>query len=273
MNKQNIIIVILGLLLAGAVGALVWIFINFNLSPKILVTDNSGGVVSSTPSTTPEVEAPKEVIFNSQTFTSSTPSSTISIFYPYLSSASTDAVKDDFNSMVSTTINKILAVFQKNQADTKAPINATSTLMLAYDVKEQNQNFYSALFGVEQYVAGSAHPSHSFIAVNYDLKNGAVVKLSDLFNPNEKYLDFLSEYTSKELLARNEKNKFSDEEIIKTGTEAKEENFSIFNISKEGLVVTFPEYQVAPYVAGEQTVVVPWDAFGNSIVTMSNQQD
>lgn len=265
MNKQNFIIVILGLALAAAVGALVWVFFSFNLTPKI---SNNGEMVSSTPSTTVEITEPiREAVFNSQSIVSSTPSSTINIFYPYLSSAPTDAIKDDFNSAVSVLVNKFLTDFEKNQASSSAPVKASSSLMLAYDVKEQNQNFYSALFGVEQYIVGSAHPSHSFVGLNYDLKNGAVVKLSDLFNSGEKYLDFLSSYTSKELTSRNEKEKFTDEDFIKTGTEPKEENFSVFNISKEGLIITFPEYQVAPYVAGEQTVVIPWSAFGSSIKT------
>jgi hypothetical protein len=36
------------------------------------------------------------------------------------------------------------------------------------------------------------------------------------------------------------------------------ENYRNWNITPDGLMITFDEYQVAPYAAGPQTVTVPY---------------
>ena len=36
------------------------------------------------------------------------------------------------------------------------------------------------------------------------------------------------------------------------------DNYQVWNISPEGLQITFDEYQVAPYAAGPQSVQIPY---------------
>ena len=259
MKKQNFIIITLSLFLTVTVFTLIWIFSHYTLIPKVISNDEQ-----TSATTTPEVAMPevvKNIEFNSQTFSTSTPSSTVSIFYPFLNSAPVDAIKEDFNSSIKTITDKFYLDFKKNEENEIALAGVSSSLMVAYDIKEQNQDFYSVLFSAEEYITGSAHPSHPYVSLNYDLVNGKEIKLADLFKTNEKYLEFLSAYTAKELQARNEKTKFTDTGFIKTGTAPKEENFSVFNITKTGLEIIFPEYQVAPYVSGQQTILIPWSAF------------
>jgi hypothetical protein len=38
------------------------------------------------------------------------------------------------------------------------------------------------------------------------------------------------------------------------------ENYAVWNLSAEGLVITFNEYQVAAYAVGPQVVVIPFTA-------------
>ncbi|HEX4045792.1 MAG TPA: RsiV family protein, partial [Gammaproteobacteria bacterium] len=99
-----------------------------------------------------------------------------------------------------------------------------------------------------------AHPYHHHFVLNYDLKNNQPLELGMLFNPNADYLTVLSTYTQMTLSNRH----LPDKEMIAAGTAPKPENFRNWNIKPNGLLITFDEYQVAPYVNGTQTVLVPY---------------
>ena len=51
----------------------------------------------------------------------------------------------------------------------------------------------------------------------------------------------------------------SDDEWITKGAGADKDNFSNWNLTKKGLLITFEPYQVAAYAAGSQTVIIPYD--------------
>ena len=48
--------------------------------------------------------------------------------------------------------------------------------------------------------------------------------------------------------------------MFSDGAKPTPENYAVWNISAEGLVITFNEYQVAAYAAGPQEVVIPFAA-------------
>jgi hypothetical protein len=98
-----------------------------------------------------------------------------------------------------------------------------------------------------------AHPYHHHFVLNYDLNNNEKINLDDLFSPDADYLPVLSSYTSSVLNRR-----LRDKQMIADGTAPKPENFKNWNIKPNGLLFTFDEYQVAPYVNGAQTVLVPY---------------
>ena len=53
----------------------------------------------------------------------------------------------------------------------------------------------------------------------------------------------------------------SDSEWIERGTEAKEQNFSVFKLEKDAIRSIFPQYQVAPYSSGMPEIVIPYTFF------------
>lgn len=85
------------------------------------------------------------------------------------------------------------------------------------------------------------------------MHNGQEVTLADLFQPNSDYLTVLSNYTKDALMKR-----LQDKNLIAEGTAPKEDNFKIWNVNPRGLLITFDEAQVAPYVYGTQSVLVPY---------------
>lgn len=47
--------------------------------------------------------------------------------------------------------------------------------------------------------------------------------------------------------------------MLYEGTKPIKENFNNFIFSKNGLIIYFPQYQIAPYSQGEFNVIVPYN--------------
>jgi hypothetical protein len=88
------------------------------------------------------------------------------------------------------------------------------------------------------------------------LKRGRVLKLEDLFRPDSGYLKAVAERAVAELL----KLDLGDDEWIRRGAGPGARNYACWNFTPEGLQITFDVYQVAPYSAGRQEVVIPYAA-------------
>lgn len=127
---------------------------------------------------------------------------------------------------------------------------------IGYGISLANQNIISVYFGNGTY-AGGAHPNANSFVLNYDLKNGKELSLADLFLPNSNYLKKISDYSIKDLKKQGS-DEFSDDEWIARGAGAKLENYRSWNLTEEGLQITFDQYQVAAYVAGPQEVTIPY---------------
>ncbi len=92
--------------------------------------------------------------------------------------------------------------------------------------------------------------------VNYDLKAGRPIKkLAALFKPKSNYLQTIAEYSIADLLKRKD----SHESSVRTGTEPKSENYTAWNLTRDGVQINFGEYQVGPGAIGLVSVVVPYE--------------
>lgn len=188
----------------------------------------------------------------------------IKIVYPKVDSPTEDENIDSFNNTVTEVTNSLADDYKKQVADLKdvqasmSKAELHNNLTVDFDSATINANdapIISVRFSAQGYVAGMAHPYHTYRVLNYDLDGGERIELADLFNPESNYLEVLSEY-SRHVLSR----KLSDKQMIANGTEPKIENFRNWNIKPYGLMITFDEDQVAPYVNGPQTVLIPYSA-------------
>ncbi len=94
---------------------------------------------------------------------------------------------------------------------------------------------------------------------NYDLKNGKKLALADFFKPKSNCLSVISNYCIKNLKEQSKKaDAMLDDEQIKSGAGPALDNYKACAITKKGLWVTFNPYQVGPYAAGPQYVLVPY---------------
>ncbi len=166
-----------------------------------------------------------------------------------------------FNYEMTTIVNKAVAEFKDNLANLPAtPDSTASSFELRYNLLSPPGNILSLKFDITTYYTGAAHPGAVSQTVAYDLQQGTDLTLADLFVPDADYLTAISKYCIAQLSTRD--IGFQGFEL---GATAAPGNYRSWNITADGLMITFDEYQVAPYAAGPQAVVIPYKAMGQLI--------
>ncbi len=105
----------------------------------------------------------------------------------------------------------------------------------------------------EAYVATAAHPYHISASYNFDLSAGQALTLDRLFLPGSNYLQTIADACKSQLASRN-----IGFDIFSDGADPTVDNYRTWNVTADGLLITFNEYQVAPYAAGPQLVLIPY---------------
>jgi hypothetical protein len=181
--------------------------------------------------------------------------------YPQLTGGSNPNF-EKFNQVVRASVTKRVAGFKKDMAPEEGeepPPEGSmgSDLNVSYDVGLAQDDLISVQFSVGSYYQGAAHPNTFTEVVNYDLKNGKQLKLADLFKPGAKYLQAIANYCIADL-KKQAKDKGLEDEGIQDGAAANAKNYQSWTITRKGLGINFDAYQVGPYAAGPQYVLVPY---------------
>ena len=170
---------------------------------------------------------------------------------------SDDPRAQGFNKKVDDLIQGEIEYFRKNilAQISISPVSTGSFFDAKYTVVFQNGELWSLKFDFMGYADGAAHPYHYSITFNYDLEHGKKLSLDGLFRPDSDYLEAVSSYCIFDLSKRD----IGFYGGFEQGAEPTPENYRNWNITPNGLMITFDEYQVAPYTAGAQTVIVPYE--------------
>ena len=128
-----------------------------------------------------------------------------------------------------------------------------SSLEEDYTLLSQIGDLWSFKFDFRFYSDGAAHPGLYSITLNYDLGLGSELALADLFLPNSGYLEAIANYCVTELSKQP-----GFEEPFTDGAKPTSENYRNWNLTPEGLLITFDMYQVAPGASGPIQVLVPY---------------
>lgn len=176
------------------------------------------------------------------------------------------------NLFIEEKINKIIQEFKKNVSDWDAPVDLSdmkSGLWINFEEYFLNNNCLSLKINVSEYYLGAAHPNNYSYSLNYNLNKAEEINLGNLFSVNQnQYLSRLSDLVLLDLEKQFEDLEIMpDASMLKSGTEAKEDNFKNFNLSQESLIFNFDQYQIAPYAAGEFKVVIPFSDLSDIINT------
>lgn len=208
----------------------------------------------ATPTSTP-IPLSRQVTLVPQTLneTNQTPPFTITAQTPQLA-GSDDPRVSAFNQRLNNLVSKEVDTWRQSFLQNTAPVvNNGSSLNVKYTLVSQIGDLWSFKFDFDFYSDGAAHPGLNSITLNYDLAQGKELALSDLFLPNSDYLGAISKYCVAEL----SKQSFFDTPFAE-GAKPTPENYRNWNITPDGLMITFDEYQVAPYAAGPQNVNIPY---------------
>lgn len=162
----------------------------------------------------------------------------------------------DFNNKAEKMMQKEIQYFRENVLAhmTSTPITSGSSFDAQYALVYQNSGLWALKFIFSGYTDGAAHPFHYSLTLNYDLEQGKALSLENLFVAESGYLTTISSFCIAELSRRD----IGFYGGFEQGAEPLEENYRNWNITLDGIMITFDEYQVAPYAVGPQTVIVPY---------------
>ncbi len=154
---------------------------------------------------------------------------------------------------ITNKISNIISDFKSN-LNTTIKQDITYTLDIFYE-KYEYKDILSYVFHIDEYLGG-AHPSHNIWTISYDKQNNKIIDINTLIDKNSNILNIFSELSRKEFLYN--KN-IVDTNMMLEGTKPNKENFLNFAFSKEGLILFFEYYQIAPYSSGEFSLVIPYN--------------
>jgi Protein of unknown function (DUF3298)/Deacetylase PdaC len=194
----------------------------------------------------------------------------IDVEYPQIEG---DVRFDKFNREARALITKEVAAFKSSamasgsESESETTSEAqNSTLDCTYEIRLATDDLISVEFSESEYSQGAAHPNSFATVLNYDVKNGKKLALADLFNPKSNYLKTISDYCIKDLKqqSKTEGDALPDD-MIQSGASPRADNFKGWTVTKNGLWINFDPYQVGPYVAGPQRVLIPYSALKDLI--------
>jgi uncharacterized protein DUF3298 len=197
----------------------------------------------------------------------------IDAVYPQLTGSGSPNY-EKFNQTVRSLVTKKVSGFKTEMApspDDSPPTELESLgsdLNIGYNIALAKDDLISVMLDVGSYSAGAAHPNSYSEVVNFDLKNGKLIKLADLFQPGSKYLQTIAAYCIADLKKQGKQkgeDSMLDDDWIERGAGPDAENYSSWTIGKKGLGITFDSYQVAAYAAGPQHVLVPYSTLKDLI--------
>lgn len=136
--------------------------------------------------------------------------------------------------------------------------NIIYTLDISHD-EYFYQDYLSFVFYSSSYTGG-AHPEHMVSCFVYDISHDMLVYMSDLVQEIPNLLETLSKESRKKLVNNY---KIQNLSMMLEGTKPIVSNFSHFVFAPTGIMIFFPEYQIAPYSSGAFKVVIPYSIIFN----------
>lgn len=199
-----------------------------------------------------------------QKMTKETDALSVNVVYPIIPGNTPEIARA--NATIRENINKRIQSFEQDAKESASlgiglPQEVKSTVTGSPSTEERNERYVALFMGMEWYLRGAAHPSHSIDTYIFDYEKGTLVSLSDLFISGSPYLERLSVLSKDDLMQQSAQGDMGyryDENMVNEGTSPLKENFARVLPIYDGLIIYFNEYQVAPYAAGPQQVVIPY---------------
>lgn len=126
-----------------------------------------------------------------------------------------------------------------------------------FEIAIADDNLLSVRILFSRHMRGTAHPSHGARAFTWVVHTPKLLTLTDLTHDLPNFLKRISDICRASLRADKDLEQFTHGAWIDEGTPPTPDSFAVWTITERGLLITFPEYQVAAYVAGQPEVEIP----------------
>jgi hypothetical protein len=103
----------------------------------------------------------------------------------------------------------------------------------------------------------AAHGGNTSTSITFDLRSGRRISLESLFRAHSSYLSVIAQYCEEELNRRG--ILCGPGTLFAGGTSPTAKHYRTWNVTKDGLMITFDEYQVAAHTEGQPSVIVPYE--------------
>ena len=222
------------------------------LACSTLVPQQSTPTPPTPTATAVPLSAQLTLVSQSLNETNQKPPFTITAQTPQLT-GSDDPRVTAFNQRLNDIVKKEVDAWRKSFQQITYSTTNGSFLNAKYSLISQQGDLWSLKFDFGFYSDGAAHPGLYSITLNYDLGQGRELALGDLFVPGSNYLEVIANYCIAELSKQpGFEGPFAD------GAKPTPENYRNWNITPDGLLITFDMYQVAPGASGPIQVLVPY---------------
>ncbi len=151
----------------------------------------------------------------------------------------------------------------KEAVSIPSPNGAKTTLMINYKTVFNQEDVLSIKFETEAYTGG-AHPSHLIWTKNFIVSDQAEIPFDHVIT-NDLMLKTIADYSLKYF--KDQKLEYN---LFEEGFEPKKENYQVFNLTKDTIVIYFNEYQIAPYAAGNFSIEIPYEVLDAASLDDSN---
>lgn len=249
-TKKVLIVIIIGVIslviLVCGILFLIWFLNSRNTTNNVAPSNTTSQPVENNPQNN---TADVSCTIDSSPSKETTVAYETDINFPTVSGCDSKA-QDDLNQYISDAINQSSKDVKFTDPDLTVGKN---TLTLDFKVILNTKKFISILISGYEYLGG-AHGMNIFIPINYDMVNNKELSIADIGKTT--FINKLSAYSIPAL--KEKLNDSSLDSTIESGASAIAENFGVFNVSKEGLIITFTDYQIGPYALGPQKLTIPW---------------
>jgi len=177
-------------------------------------------------------------------------SMSIQMDYP-LELAENDIVASTLDPFIETT--RLSFVEAVSMAFSPAPGIYES--IATYETTQYSDEITSLVYTIYEFTGG-AHGNTYFHTFTFDLANGTLITLDDLFAEGSDPFAVIAPIV--ETLLTEQLGDAADPQWIVEGTGDNPDNYQNFSLSEDGITFYFPPYQVAFYAAGTQTVTIPF---------------
>lgn len=158
----------------------------------------------------------------------------IGLIYPDITGLDNKEVQQTINETIQEEIYKMI-IEQGYEED------YTKEIWGEYDIKINDHHLLSILISIHSYSKGAAHGLTALKALNFNLKDGKVYELADLFIKKSGYVSIISEFIKDEMMRKDVPLLVEFETIDKRQD---------FYLTPNALITFFQLYEYTPYAYG-----------------------